>query len=143
MICKIRLASTLAGLAQGYLMVWRLPSPSLPIYSDNSANVSTADGGSALRGFRSASLTWDVLDYVQRRAVRKISEDALDSADGKLYATVSRTWNGAGGLDDWIDISGQPHVPAITPIANSNGRASSGITLFIGGIEIENDPASF
>ncbi len=143
MICNIRLATSLAGLAQGYLLVWRLPTPSLPIFNDHSQKITTSDGGQALRGFRSTSLTWDTLDYVQRRTVRQIAESALDSGDGKIYATISRTWNGAGGLDDWIDISGQVHIPAITPIGNSDGKASSGITLMIGGIEIERDPAVF
>jgi hypothetical protein len=144
MICKIRLATTSAGLAKGYLIMnWRLPSPTLPIYSDHSVNVATSDGGDALRGFRSFSLSWDTLNALQRRVVRRIAEEGLDSADNLLYATVDRGWNGAGPEGDWIDVSGQVHIPAITPIGNSNGLASSGVTLFVGNLTIVNDPASF
>lgn len=144
MICKIRLAVTQALLAQGYIIEnWRIPSPSLPIYSDHSQKVATSDGGQALRGFRSFSLTWDVLNSLQRRTLRRIAEEALDSGDGLIYATVDRGWNGAGPIDDWIDVSGQVHIPDIVPIGNSNGLASSGVTLVVGNLTIEADPASF
>jgi hypothetical protein len=144
MICKIRLATTEAGLAKGYLINnWRIPSPSLPVYNDHSQKVATSDGGQALRGFLSFSLTWDTLDHLQRRTVRRIAEEALDSGDGLIYCTIDRGWNGAGAIDDWIDVSGQAHIPAIVPIGNSNGLASSGITLVVGNLTIENEPASF
>jgi hypothetical protein len=144
MICKIRLAVTEALLGKGYLIQnWRIPSPSLPVYNDHSQKVGTSDGGEALRGFRSFSLTWDTLDQLQRRTLRRIAEEALDSADGLIYCTIDRGWNGAGPIDDWIDVSGQVHIPAITPIGNSNGLASAGITLVVGNLTIENDPASF
>jgi hypothetical protein len=144
MICKIRLATTEAGLAKGYLINnWRIPSPSLPVYNDHSERVATSDGGEALRGFRSFSLTFDTLDQLQRRTLRRIVEEALDSGDGKIYATIDRGWNGAGPIDDWLDVSGEPHLPAIVPIGNSNGLASSGITLVVGNLTIENEPASF
>lgn len=144
MICKIRLAVTQALLAQGYIIEnWRIPSPSLPVYNDHSQKVATSDGGQALRGFRSFSLTWDTLDQLQRRTLRRIAEEALDSGDGLIYATIDRGWNGAGPIDDWIDVSGQVHIPDITPIGNSNGLASAGITLVVGNLTIEADPASF
>lgn len=143
-ICKIRLAVTEVLLAQGYIIHnWRIPSPSLPIYSDHSQKVALSDGGQSLRGFRSFSLTWDVLDSLQRRTVRRVAEEALDSAGGLIFATVDRGWNGAGAIDDWIDVSGQAHIPQITPIGNSNGLASSGVTLVVGNLTIVNDPASF
>jgi hypothetical protein len=104
--------------------------------------VTTSDGGEALRGFRSFSLTFDTLDQLQRRTLRRIAEEALDSADGLLYATVDRGWNGAGPLDDWIDVSGQAHIPAITPIGNSDGKASGSVTLIVGNLTIVNDPAN-
>ncbi len=143
-ICKIRLAITEALLTQGYLVYnWRIPSPSLPIYNDHSSKVSLTDGGQSLRGFRSFSLTFDVLDSLQRRTLRRIAEEALDSAGGLVFATVDRGWNGAGPIGDWIDVSGQAHVPQITPIGNSNGLASSGVTLLVNNLAIVNDPASF
>lgn len=144
LICKIRLAITEALLPQGFIIHnWRIPSPSLPIYSDHSQKVALSDGGQSQRGFRSFSLTWDVLDSLQRRTVRRIAEEALDSADGLVYATVDRGWNGGGPIDDWIDVSGQAHIPAITPIGNSNGLASSGVTLVVGNLTIVQDPAVF
>lgn len=144
MICKIRLAVTEALLAQGYIIEnWRIPSPSLPVYSDHSQKVATSDGGQALRGFRSFSLSWDTLDHLQRRTLRRIAEEALDSGDGLIYATIDRGWNGAGPIDDWIDVSGQVHIPNIAPIGNSNGLASAGVTLVVGNLTIEADPASF
>ena len=87
MICKIRLAVTEALLAQGYIIEnWRIPSHSLPVYNDHSQKVATSDGGQALRGFRSFSLSWDTLDHLQRRTLRRIAEEALDSGDGLIYA---------------------------------------------------------
>lgn len=143
-ICKIRLAITEALLAQGYLVHnWRIPSPSLPLYSDHASKVALSDGGQSLRGFRSFSLMFDVLDSLQRRTLRRIAEEALDSAGGLIFATVDRGWNGAGPIDDWIDISGTPHVPQITPIGNSNGLASSGVTLVVNNLTIVQDPAVF
>lgn len=144
MICDIRLATTEAKLANGYLIWnWRLPTPSLPIYNDHSEKVATSDGGEALRGFRSFSLTFDTLDFLQRRTLRRIAEEALDSADGLLYATIDRGWGGGGPIDDWLDVSGQAHIPQITPIANSNGLASGSVTWVVGNLTIVNDPASF
>jgi hypothetical protein len=144
MICNIRLATTEAKLAKGYLIWnWRLPTPSLPVYTDHSQKVTTSDGGEALRGFRSFSLTFDTLDHLQRRTLRRLAEESLDSADGKIYATIDRGWGGGGPTDDWIDVSGQAHIPPITPIGNSNGLASGSVTLVVGNLTIENDPASF
>lgn len=144
MICNIRLATTEAKLATGYLIWnWRLPTPSLPVYADHSEKVGTSDGGEAVRGFRSFSLTFDTLDHLQRRTLRRVAEEALDSADGKLYATVDRGWGGGGPIDDWIDVSGQVHLPTITPIGNSNGLASGSVTLVVGNLTIEADPANF
>lgn len=144
MICNIRLAVTEALLARGYLIQnWRLPSPGLPIYNDNTVRVATSDGGEALRGFRSFSLTFDVLDFLQRRTLRRIAEESLDSSGGLIFATVDRSWNGAGPDGDWIDVSGQAHIPAITPIGNSDGRASGGVTLIVNNLTIVNDPAVF
>ena len=144
MICDIRLAVTEALLARGYLIQnWRLPTPSLPVYSDHSQIVTTSDGGQSLRGFRSFSLTFDTLDFLQRRTLRRIAEEGLDSADGLLFATVDRGWGGGGPIDDGIDVSGQVHIPQITPIGNSDGLASGGVTLVVGNLTIVNDPASF
>lgn len=144
MICNIRLAVTEALLAQGYIIEnWRIPSPSLPVYSDHSQKVATSDGGQALRGFRSFSLTWDVLNSLQRRTLRRIAEEALDSSGGLIFATVDKGWAGIGAIDSWIDVSGQVHIPDITPIGNSNGLASAGVTLVVGNLTIVNDPAVF
>ena len=144
MICKIRLAVTEALLAQGYIVHnWRIGTPSLPVYSDHSQKVPLSDGGQSLRGFRSFSLTWDVLDSLQRRTVRRIAEEALDSAGGLIFATVDKGWAGVGPIDSWIDVSGQAHIPQITPIGNSNGLASSGVTLVVGNLTVINDPAVF
>ncbi|KKL93171.1 hypothetical protein LCGC14_1877370 [marine sediment metagenome] len=143
-ICKIRLAITEALLAQGYLVYnWRIPSPSLPIYNDHSSKVSLTDGGQSLRGFRSFSLTFDVLDSLQRRTLRRIAEEALGSVDGLLYASVDKGWAGIGPEGSWIDVSGQAHIPQITPIGNSNGLASSGVTLLVNNLTIVQDPAVF
>jgi len=143
MICDIRLAITEALLGRGYLIQnWRLPTPSLPIYNDNSVRVTTSDGGEALRGFRSFSLTWDVLDSLQRRTVRRIAEESLDSSGGLIFATIDFSWNGTGPNGTWVDVSGNARIPAIVPIGNSDGLASGSVTLIVNNLTIVNDPAN-
>lgn len=144
MSCRIRIATTESDLAKGWLLyAHKLPRPDLPIYSDHSTKVAVTDGGQALRGFPSASMTWDRLTWEQARTLRKLIEDSLDSADGLIYATIDRSWNRAGSLEDWIDIKGRAHIPDMPPVSGTDGRLNDNVTLFIGNVEIINDPASF
>lgn len=143
MIRKIRLAITEAGLEKGSMLyAWRLPIPTLSLYNDHSTKIPLSDGGQALRGFASVSLTWDRLTWDQARTVRKLVEDAIDGG-GLLYASVNRGWNRSGGADDWIDVSGKPHIPDGTAAGNTQGRVSDGVSLLLNALSVVNDPSSY
>lgn len=142
-LCDIRLAITEANLTKGYVTFsWGLPKPDLPVYNDSSTRVATADGGLSLRGWPSVILTWNRLSPRQARTVRKLVEDALDGG-GLLYATIDRSWAGVGAQGDWIDVSGVPQLPQITPAGNTSGLAKDNVTLVINDLTIVNDPAVF
>lgn len=145
MICKIRLALTQAGLSTGYLVqALKVTRPDLPVYNDHSSKVALSNGGQALRGFRSVSLTWDanVLDWHQAWRIRDLVDRAV--SDGTpLYATVNRAWNRSGDGQDWIDVSGAPHFPDGIPTSRTRGRMTDSFTLVINALETINDPASF
>jgi len=141
---RILLATTEAGLPKGSVVyALNLPMPSLPIYSDHSAKVTLSDGGQALRGFSSVSLTWNFLDWDQARILRELGEDSLDSADGLIYAKVNRAWNRSGSGEDWIDISGRPHIFDGTSASGTFAKISDNVTLLIGNHTIVNDPSSY
>lgn len=141
LICKIRLGTTEAGLR--YLMqAMKIPYPELPLYNDHSTKVILSTGGEALRGFRSASLTWDRLDAQQAYIIRQLAEDAIDSGDGLIYASVNRAWNRSGFIQDWIDVKGYPNLPSAPPVSNTRGYVTDSFTLIIGGLVIVNDPST-
>ena len=141
MICKIRLGTTEATLRY-MIQAMKIPYPELPLYNDHSTKVTLSTGGEALRGFRSTSFSWEQLDWHQAYMIRQLAEDAIDSADGMIYATVNRAWNRSGDGQDWIDIKGYPNLPTASPVANTKGRGTSSFTLTIGGLLIINDPST-
>lgn len=143
-LCNIRLATTEAGLAKGYLMhSWQLPAPALPVYADHSVKVALANGGQAIRGFRSFSLTWDRLTDHQANVLRALVEAALDTANEVIFATIDFGWDGTQAPGYFVDVSGEPHIMDNTPAGNTWGRARDGVTLFVNNLTDVNNPASF
>lgn len=141
LVCKIRLGTSEAGLR--YLMQsMKFPYPEVPLYNDHSVKISLSTGGEALRGFRSFSLSWQRLDVHQAYVIRKLAEDALDSGDGLIYATVNRGWNGLGPAQDWIDVKGYPNIPSAPSVPNTRGFVSDTFTLIGQGLIIVNDPST-
>lgn len=144
LITDIRLATTEAGLANGYLVFsWQLPSPTLPVYNDHSARVDLAGGGQSLRGFQNLVFSWDRLGIQQLNVLSALVGAALDTANGVLFATISKGWNGTGKTGDWIDVSGRPHPVRSVPVGGSHGLMFDDVALTLGNLTIVNDPASF
>jgi hypothetical protein len=140
---NIRLATSEALLARGYLIYsWGLPMPTLPVYADHSQRVATADGGIALRGYPSFSLTWNRLSAQQARTLRKLVEDAID-ASGVLWATIDLGWNNSATAGSWVDVYGVPHIPQTSPVGGTMAGAFDSVTLFVNNLTIDNNPASF
>jgi len=136
-VSKIRLHSSQANLALGYLQAWDIPSPDLMIYNDHAARTDKADGGQHLRGQKSFRLTWGELSQHQVKTLRAIAEYAT------VYATINKAWIADGGSYGWIDVYGQGIIPRATPKANSNGEIFENVTLEVRNLTVNNDPASF
>lgn len=141
MICRIRLGITEATLRY-MIQAMKIPYPELPLYNDHSTKIALSTGGEALRGFRSASLTWDRLGAQQAFIIRQLAEDAIDSGDGFIYATVNRAWNRSGLIQDWVDVKGYPNLPSAPSVSNTRGYVTDSFTLIIGGLIIINDPST-
>lgn len=140
MICRIRLGITEAGMRY-MIQNMKMPYPELPLYNDHSTKVELSNGGEALRGFRSVSLTWDQLDWHQAYIIRQLAEDAI-AASGLIYATINRAWNRSGDGQDWIDVKGYPNFPSAPSVSNTKGYVTDSFTLTIGGLTIVNDPST-
>ena len=139
--CNVRLATSEAGLAKGYIVQnWRIPEPVLPQYPLQSQVVDLSNGGQARRGFSSFTLFWDRLLFYQARVIFKLASDA---GNGQLYATIDKAWSGGSGLDGWIDVSGYPSVQVLTPTPQSQSGAYDNVSLVLTNLTIINDPASF
>lgn len=136
-LAKIRLHSSQANLARGFLVTWNLPIPDLAIYEDHTARSDKADGGQHLRGRGSFRLTWGVLTAKQNQDLRTIAE--YDT----VYATINKAWDGSGGASSWIDVSGKGIIPRSTPTANALGHLFENVTFEVRNLTINNDPASF
>ena len=131
-LCNIRLATTQAGLTNGYLVYsWRLPEPDLPIYADHAVKQPLSHGGQARRGFISFTLTWDRLTEHQARTLRKLVEDAIATAGQLLYATIDFGWNSTEAPNSWHNVSGRPHLADFAPASGTFGRARDSVTLFV------------
>lgn len=142
-ICNIRLATTEAGLPNGFAVYsLGLPEPSLPLYADHSSKAVLASGGQALRGFQSTSILFSRLTFAQARTLRKLVEDSLSSTDGLMYLTIDKGWNGSGLLGSWIDVKGVPHMPDLAPVGNTQAMIYDNVTLFVNNLTTVNDPAS-
>jgi hypothetical protein len=139
----IRIAPTLAGLANGYLGdSWELPDPVLPVYNESATRSNRADGGQSLRGQRSVVWVWNNIGPIDAYTIRKIVEDAIDGG-GLIYATINLNWSMVGAPNYWIDIKGTAILPTSQPAENTEGSLQSQVTLTINQVEIVNDPASF
>lgn len=139
--CNIRLATSEANLAKGYIMQnWRIPEPVLPQYPLQSQVVDLTNGGQARRGFSSVTLFWDRLLFAQARALFKLVSDV---GNGQLFGTIDKAWSGGSGLDGWIDVSGFPSVQVLTLTPNAQGQAYDNVSLVLTNITTINDPASF
>ena len=131
-LCNIRLATSSAGLANGYLVYsWRLPEPDLPIYADHTVKQPLSHGGQALRGFVSFTLTWDRLTEHQARILRKLVEDAIATAGQLLYATIDFGWNATEAPGSWHNVSGRPHLADFASANGTQGKARDSVTLFV------------
>ena len=143
-ITDIRLATTEAGLSTGYLIFsLSIPEPDLPLFPDHSARVPLSDGGQSLRGFRSTTLSWNRLNSQQLRVLTKLVDDALDTANGVLFATIDKGWNGSTNTNNFIDVSGKPHLPRPNPTPRTHSLAFDNVVLVINNLTIINDPAVF
>lgn len=143
MVYDIRLATTEAGLSIGYLIYsWGLPEPQLPQYQDHASRSPLSSGGEALRGHSSVSLLFEKLTTTQMATLRKLVEDALDSGDGLLYATVDKSWRGDGPTHNWVDIKGEPSIPSATPTGGASATLFENVVLNIRAVEVVNDPAT-
>jgi hypothetical protein len=136
-----RLATALADLAKGSLMVRGLPPPDLPNYKDFSARVNRNDGGQALRGFCYVSLLWDELTLSQAADLVRLVETALD-AGTPLYLTIDLGWGGRHSRGRWVDVSGTPIVPQVVPTAKKGAWVAQNVELRVVDLTVENDPAS-
>lgn len=138
--CNIRLATSEANLAKGYIIQnWRIPEPTLPQYPLQSQVVDLSNGGQARRGFSSMTLFWDILLFYQARVLFKLTADV---GNGPLYATIDKAWSGGSGLDGWIDVSAFPSVQVLTPTPNSQSGAYNNVSLILTNITTINDPAT-
>ena len=143
-ITDIRLATTEAGLSQGYLIFsWNVPEPTLPVYADHQERIDLSDGGQSLRGYRAFTLSWRTLNMAQARVMSALVEAALDTANGVLFATIDKGWNATGTAEQWIDVSGRPLLMRPTSVPGSSGLVFQDVVLTVRNLTIVNDPASF
>jgi hypothetical protein len=138
-LCNVRLATSQAGLLNGWLNVLGLPEPSQPVKAASSQRVNLSDGGQALRGFESVTLFWDRLEFQQARVLRKLVEDAGNNV---LYVTADGGWDGSRGLGNYVDYSGRAHIPELVPVPSSDGLVYDSVTLFINNLAVVADPAT-
>jgi hypothetical protein len=136
-----RLATSLADLTRGALKARGLPPPDLPDYKDFSARVNRNDGGQALRGFNYVSWLWDELTLAQAADLVRLAETALD-AGTPLYLTIDLGWGGRYSRGRWVDVSGTPVVPQVTPVAKRGAWIAQNVELRVVDLTVENDPAS-
>lgn len=136
---NFRLATSQAGLASGNLFLWHIPAPDVPTYKDHAAKTNLANGGQALRGFRSVTWLWNRLPAMAAYTVRRLVTDALEDT-GLLYLTIDLGWNGSRPPGTWVDARGVPHIPDIAP-ASPGAQVVDNLVLFVNDVEIVSDPA--
>lgn len=135
-----RLAATEAGLNKGYLFKYGLPAPQ-PEYRDYSVKASQSDGGEAKHGYKIVTFLWPELSREQGHQLRQL----VESGNGTIYATFPRADGKKDGWD-FIDVSGTPLVPDMSPanpIAGTDSWLYQNVQLIIRNITIVNEPASF
>ncbi len=143
-VTDTRLATTEAGLSQGYLIwSWNMPLPTLSVYADHQERVDLSDGAQSLRGWRAFTLSWRTLSIAQTRVMAALVEAALDTANGVLFATIDKGWNATGTAEQWIDVSGRPVLMRPTSVPGSGGLVFQDVILTVRNLTIVNDPASF
>ena len=136
-----RISTALADLDKGSLVARRIPAPDMPIYRDYSARVDRNDGGQALRGFTFVELHWDELTLQQAADLVRLAETALD-AGTPLYLTIDLGWGGRYARGRWVDVSGTPVVPEVTPEARRGAWIAPNVVLRVVDLTVEVDPAS-
>lgn len=137
-----RIASSLAGLATGFLDSYRIPPPSAPQYIPYSQQVDVGEGATFEHGYRNVQLVWGNLTRPQLNALQRL----IDSAGvGRLYMTIDK-FHGDNPSDEWVDISGYPRKSSPSP-SNSVDRSTSpafgSFTLILNNVNVINDPANF
>jgi len=136
---NIRLATTEAGLPQGFLIYsHQIPLPSIVVYREYSQAVPGADGSQTQHGFPSLAMNFNNLDKWQAYSLRKLVDDALTLSAKVLWVTMDKNWNGSSPPNTWIDVSGKPHIPDIAPSGGSLGALRETITLTINNLDVDN-----
>lgn len=136
-----RLSTALADLPKGSLKARGLPPPDLPIYKSYSARVDGSAGGQALRGFSYVEWHWDELTMEQARAISRLVETALD-AGTPLYLTIDLGMDGREPRGRWVDVSGTPVLPEVTPVARRGAWIAQNVVLRVVDLTEQADPAA-
>ena len=118
-----------------------IPPPDLPVYRDFSERDDLNNGGQALRGFTFVEWHWDELLLPQANDLVALVETALD-AGTPLYLTIDLGWGGRYARGRWVDVSGTPIVPEVTPQAKRGAWIAPNVVLRVVDLTVETDPAS-
>lgn len=138
-----RVSTALADITHGALKARGIPVPDLPVYKDYSARVDRNDGGQALRGFSYVEWAWDELTLQQAADLVRLVEEVLDNTPPTpLYLTIDLGWGGRYARGRWVDVSGTPVVPEVTPEARRGAWIVPNVVLRVVDITVETDPAS-
>jgi len=136
-----RLATSLPDLLKGSLKARGIPVPDLPVYKDYSTRIDLNDGGQALRGFCYVEWHWDALTLQQAANLVRLVETVLD-AGTPLYLTIDLGWGGRYARGYWVDVSGTPVMPEVTPEARRAAWIAPNVVLRVVDLTVENDPMS-
>jgi len=136
-----RLSLTLGDITKGALLARGIPYPDQPNYSDYSARSDLTSGGQTLRGFSFVTWMWDELFIPQANTIVGLVETALD-AGTPLYLTIDLGWGGRYNRNRWVDVSGTPLVPEVTPVPRRGAWLARNVVLKVVDLTVESDPAS-
>jgi len=136
-----RISNALADITKGSLFARGIPYPDQPNYSDYSARTDLSSGGQTLRGFSYVVWMWDELFIPQANDLVELVETALD-AGNPLYLTIDLGWGGRYARGRWVDVSGTPVVPEVTPVPRRGAWLTRNFVLKVVDLTVENDPAT-
>lgn len=137
---NFRISTSLADITKGALLAYGIPVPDQPMYADYSTRADLNSGGQALRGFSVVTWMWDTLFVPQANTIVGLCETALD-AGTPLYLTIDLGWGGRYPRNHWVDVSGTPVVPEVTPTARRGAWLTQNFILRVVDLTVENDPA--